>query len=139
MVLVTSGYNNTSPGDGKGYLYVLNAGTGAIISKIATGVGSTTTPSGLAKIVGWNNEASGNKVGYVYGGDLLGNVWRFDINSTATSAVTGTGGVLKFATLFSDTAGTLPQPITTTPVLGQINGKRFVFISTGKYLETRRP
>lgn len=135
VVLVTSGYNNTSPGDGKGYLYTLNASTGAIISKIATGVGSTTTPSGLAKISGWNNEPAGNAVGYVYGGDLLGNVWRFNINGVST-AVTGTGDVMKLATLFSDSAGANSQPITTTPVLGKIAGKRVVFVGTGKYLET---
>lgn len=135
VVLVTSGYNNVSPGDGKGYLYVLNAGTGAIISKISTGVGSTTTPSGLAKVAGFNTESVGNTVGYVYGGDLLGNVWRFNVNGTST-ATTGLGDVMKFASLFSDTAGTIPQSITTTPVLGKIAGKRIVFIGTGKYLET---
>ncbi|MBE0599069.1 MAG: hypothetical protein IH614_17610, partial [Desulfuromonadales bacterium] len=134
VVLVTSGYNNTSPGDGKGYLWVLNPNTGAIISKIGTGAGDTTTPSGLAKISVWNDEPGGNKAGYAYGGDLLGNVWRFDINSAAAAAF-GTGSVLKFATLFSDSAGTLPQPITTTPVLEKIEDKRVVFIGTGKYLE----
>lgn len=135
-VLVTSGYNNTSPGDGKGYLYVLNAATGAIISKIGTGTGNTTTPSGLAKIAGWNTEPSGNKVGHVYGGDLLGNVWRFDINDATATATIGTGSIMKFAELYSDTAGTQPQPVTTTPVLGLIGGKRVIFIGTGKYLET---
>ena len=78
-------------------------------------------------------------VSYVYGGDLLGNLWRFDINA-GTAAAVGTGNIgngiaLKFATLFSDAAGTLPQPITTTPILGTIVGKRVVFIGTGKYLE----
>ncbi|MDD5299036.1 MAG: PilC/PilY family type IV pilus protein [Gallionella sp.] len=135
VVLVTSGYNNTSPGSGIGYLYVLNANTGAIISKISTGVGSAATPSGLAKIVGWNDEPAGNKVGYIYGGDLLGNVWRFNINSTVAATI-GTGDKLKFATLFSDAAATLPQPVTTTPVLGSILGKRIIFIGTGKYLES---
>lgn len=135
VVLVTSGYNNINPGTGKGFLYVLNANTGAIISKIDTGVGTNTTPSGLAKIAGWNDESAGNKVGYVYGGDLLGNVWRFDINS-AVAAATGTGTAFKFATLFSDTAGTNPQPVTTTPILGLVEGMRVVFIGTGKYLET---
>jgi type IV pilus assembly protein PilY1 len=145
VVLVTSGYDNgtlssdpfisNSPaGSGRGYLYVLNAATGAIISKISTGVGSAATPSGLAKVAGWNDEPAGNQAGFVYGGDLLGNVWRFDINSTVTAAI-GTGDVLKFATLFSDTAGINPQPITTTPVLGKIVGKRVIFIGTGKYLE----
>jgi type IV pilus assembly protein PilY1 len=135
VVLLSSGYNNTNPGNGQGYLYVLNAGTGAIISKISTGVGSTTTPSGLGKISGYNEESTGNKAGYVYGGDLLGNVWRFDINGT-TAATIGSGDVMKFAALFSDAAGTNPQPITTTPILGKINSKRVIFISTGKYLET---
>jgi type IV pilus assembly protein PilY1 len=65
---------------------------------------------------------------------LLGNLWRFDVNS-ATAAVTGTGSAFKFATLASDTAGTSPQPIMTTPILGTIVGKRVVFIGTGKYLE----
>lgn len=127
VVLVTSGYNNTSPGDGKGYLYVLNALTGAEIgTPIPTGVGDTTTPSGLAKISAWSNEAASNVAGYVYGGDLLGNVWRFDINTA--------GAPLLFATL-KDPSG-IPQPITTSPVLGQINGKRVIFVGTGKYLET---
>ena len=132
VVLVTSGYNNTSPGDGKGYLYVLNASSGTVLSKIPTGVGDTTTPSGLAHIAGWNTEPAGNKVGYTYGGDLLGNVWRFDINAAASAGV----NPLKFATLFADAAGTSPQPITTTPTLGNVSGKRIIFVGTGKYLET---
>jgi type IV pilus assembly protein PilY1 len=136
VVIVSSGYNNTSPGDGKGYLYVLNAKTGAILSKISTGVGSTTTPSGIAKVAGWNNDPVGNSLGYVYGGDLLGNLWRFNINDTVTTATTGTGSVMKLASLFSDTAGTNPQPITTTPILGKVSGKRVIFVGTGKYLET---
>lgn len=127
VVLVTSGYNNTSPGDGKGYLYVLNAATGAKINTIPTNVGSTITPSGLAKISAWNSEPASNAASYVYGGDLLGNVWRFDINSS-------TAPLLLFATLL-DPSG-VPQPITTSPVLGLINGKRVIFVGTGKYLET---
>lgn len=134
VVLLTSGYNNTSPGTtGQGYLYVLNAYTGAKISKIGTGVGSTTTPSGLGRIAAWNLESGGNKAGYVYGGDLLGNVWRFDINGT-TPAVFGTGDVLKLAVLLDPLGAT--QPITTTPLLGKILNKRVIFIGTGKYLET---
>jgi type IV pilus assembly protein PilY1 len=71
----------------------------------------------------------------VYGGDLLGNVWRFNINSAAAATI-GTGAVLKFATLFSDSAGANPQPVMTTPVLGNVKGKHVIFIGTGKYLET---
>ena len=137
VILVTSGYNNVSPGSGRGYLYVLNAVTGAIISKISTGTGDATTPSGLAKISAFNLETVGNKAGFVYGGDLLGNVWRFDINSPLDASAgggSGTGAVLKFATLLSPSG--ISQPITTTPVLGNVAGKNVVFIGTGKYLET---
>jgi type IV pilus assembly protein PilY1 len=134
VVLVTSGYNNTSPGDGKGYLYVLDAGTGAIVSKISTGTGSTTTPSGLAQTAVWNDAPSDHQAGDVYAGDLLGNVWRFDINSTAAADI-GTGSVMKFATLYSDAAGTQPQPVTTAPVLGLVDDHRVIFVGTGKYLE----
>lgn len=138
VVLVTSGYNNSSPGSGGGYLFVLDATTGTILSKIPTGVGSTTTPSGLAKIGAWNGEPGGNLATYVYGGDLQGNVWRFDINDPASVSApgSGTGSVMKFATLFSDTDGTIPQPITVTPVLAKVFSKRVVIIGTGKYLET---
>jgi type IV pilus assembly protein PilY1 len=133
VVLVTSGYNNVSPGDGEGHLFVLNANTGAMLHKVDTGEGDTTTPSGLAKIAGFNNEPPGNAVGYVYGGDLSGNVWRFDVNNCATGTAPTSCDVIKFATLL---AGTTPQPIMTTPVLGKISGSRVVFIGTGKYLET---
>ncbi|HSI44460.1 MAG TPA: PilC/PilY family type IV pilus protein [Methylotenera sp.] len=135
-VIVTSGYNNVSPGDGKGYLYVLNANTGAMISKISTNTGGTSTPSGLAKVAGYNLDPVGNSIGYVYGGDLGGNIWRFDVNDSVTDAAIGKGSVMKFATLFSDAAGSNSQPVTTTPVLGKISGKRVIFVGTGKYLET---
>jgi type IV pilus assembly protein PilY1 len=144
VVLVTSGYNNgtasanpmvsNSPaGNGGGYLYVLNAGTGAIISKISTGAGSASNPSGLGKIAAFLEETDGNLAGFVYGGDLEGNLWRFDINSTTTATI-GTGSAFKFATLL-DPSGAA-QPITTTPVLGRVAGKRVIFVGTGKYLET---
>ena len=132
VVLVTSGYNNTSPGDGKGYLYVLNANTGAIISKIAAAAGGV-VGDGLAKIAGRNNEPAGNAVGSIYGGDLAGNVWRFNINGTTTATI-GTGDVMNFAILKDSTGAT--QPITTAPVLGKISGQNIVFVGTGKYLGT---
>jgi len=128
VVLVTSGYNNTSPGNGQGYLYVLNALTGAEISAYPTGVGSS---SGLSQISVWADSPEiDNTAGYVYGGDLAGNLWRFDINKASGA----TGAVVLFATL-KDAAGAA-QPITTRPELGKIEGKRAVFVATGKYLET---
>ncbi|TCV88957.1 pilus assembly protein [Sulfurirhabdus autotrophica] len=134
VVMLTSGYNNTTGTyPGKGILYVLNANSGTVIDTYPTSVGSATTPSGLSKISAWaENAEKNNIVSYTYGGDLLGNVWRFDIN---TAPASGTNPFL-FATLYSDAAATMPQAITTRPVLGLISGKRVVYIGTGKYLET---
>lgn len=131
VVLITSGYNNTT-GDnpGKGILYVLNANTGTVISKYKTNVGDATTPSGLAKISAFINEPNiNNSALYVYGGDLLGNLWRFDINAPEAAGT----NPFKFAAL-KDPSGN-PQPITVKPTLSDVSGKRLIIIGTGKYLE----
>lgn len=125
VVILATGYNNVSPGNGQGYIYVLNAKTGALIKTYSTGVGSTTTPSGLAHIEAWVDEALvDNTAKYIYGGDLLGNVWRVDL---------ATDSLMKFAYL-KDPSGN-PQAITTPPVLGEVDNHRAVFITTGKLLE----
>jgi Tfp pilus tip-associated adhesin PilY1 len=126
VVLVTSGYNNISPpsGDGKGHLFMLNALTGALIGDISTDEGSSTDPSGLAKIAAWstypeyNNTAMG-----IYGGDLLGNVWRFDTDAKE---------VQRLATLKD--AGGNRQPVTARPELGLVKSQKVVFVGTGRLL-----
>ena len=130
VVIVTSGYNNVPPlapnGDGHGYLYVLDAFTGQIISKIDTGVGSTTTPSGLAQASSFVSDAAhDNTTLRVYGGDLLGNVWRFNINApTPTATLIGTA---------VDNLG-VAQPISTAPELGLKGGFPIVLVGTGLLL-----
>jgi type IV pilus assembly protein PilY1 len=132
VVLMTSGYNNVAPGDGVGRLYVLNAGTGALIRSISTGVGDTTTPSGLARISAWvTNATSDNTALRVYGGDLLGNLWRFDINGNVGAAGYD---AQRLVTLYANAAGTITQPITTRPELGDIAGVAVVFVGTGRFL-----
>ena len=131
VVIVTSGYNNTGTNaTGKGYLYVLDAVTGAIRFKIDTGAGSVSTPSGLARIAGWaDNAVADNKVTAVYGGDLLGNLWRF--SWTLNNGVL-TSSSMKLASLV-DASGTA-QPITVKPELGEYRGDRYVYVGTGQYL-----
>jgi type IV pilus assembly protein PilY1 len=126
VALLTSGYNNIGGGDGRGYLYVVDVATGAILNKVSTGVGSATDPSGLTKITAWAHEPdTNNTTQYVYGGDLEGNVWRFDLGAAPP-------GVLRLATL-RDGAGK-PQSITVRPELGQIDNQRVIFVGTGRYL-----
>ncbi len=126
VVLVTSGYNNVSPGDGQGYLYMLDVFNGTILSKVGTGVGTTARPSGLGRISGWaDNFFQDNTTKWVYGGDLDGNLWRFDLTASPVS-------VAKLATLVDGSSR--PQPITTRPELGLADGNRMVFVGTGRYL-----
>jgi type IV pilus assembly protein PilY1 len=132
IVLLSSGYNNTvGGGDGRGYLYILNAATGVILNRITTGSGSAASPSGLAKITAWADSSSTNNIALaVYGGDLDGNVWRFQLDSSQPGYLTAT----KIATA-KDALGN-PQPITVRPELGQYNLKRIILFGTGRFLET---
>ena len=133
VVLVTSGYNNIANddgagGDGQGRLYVLNASTGALIQSIATGFGDTTSPSGLAKITARVKDPTyDNTVEAVYGGDLYGNLWRFDVNKTA--------GEAQLLAVLKDGSGNL-QPITTKPEVALIPKANaiVVYIGTGRFL-----
>ena len=138
VVLVTSGYNNVNPGNGQGYLYVLDVQTGAILERIGTGVGcdgvSTTSPcvsgtvdpSGLNHINAWVNSAYyDNTAQQVYGVDLKGNVWRFQLN-------TFPGTAFKLETL-TDPSGN-PQPLTTRPELASVDNFDVVYVATGRLL-----
>jgi len=137
VVLLTSGYNNcphgasaaqldcvkNGTGDGQGRLYVLNAGTGALIASISTGDGTTTSPSGLAQVVA--HAPMNNVTTRVYGGDLNGNLWRFTIGSTGYTA--------QLLATFKDALGNA-QPVTARPQVTTINGLPVVYVGTGKYL-----
>ena len=132
VVFVTSGHNNVSPGDGMGHFYVVDAQSGAILQRVSTPAGDTTTPSGLARINGWVDSASTNNiVRTIYGGDLLGNVWRLQLEASAPLSA----NTLSLLATVTDPGGT-PQPITTRPELGQdpVTQSRIVFIATGKFL-----
>ncbi|MGB8855270.1 MAG: PilC/PilY family type IV pilus protein, partial [Burkholderiales bacterium] len=133
VVVVSSGYNNiTGPNPGQGFLFVLNAKTGALLQKIGTGVGTAVTPSGLTHFTGWTISESDFTSEQLYAGDLLGNLWRFDV-SQAASVASNFPAPLKFALL---TDGSLPQPVTTVPVVAlSRNGvDRYVFVGTGRLL-----
>lgn len=131
VVAFASGYNNVSPGDGVGRLFVLNANTGARArTDISTGVGSTSAPSGLSKINGWIDQESDNTSRRFYGGDELGNLWRFDIDG----AIQPYNSAMLLAQFLINS--TTPQPITTRPRLTQVNGKPVIVIGTGRYLST---
>ncbi|MDM0044629.1 PilC/PilY family type IV pilus protein [Variovorax dokdonensis] len=129
VVAFASGYNNgaDSNGDGRGHLYVLNAYTGARLFDIATSEGSSTSPSGMAKINAWIDSPTDNTTKRFYGGDLKGNLWRFDIDNL----VAPNRAAMKLANFAVN--GT-PQPISTKPETIEVDGKPGVVVATGRYL-----
>jgi type IV pilus assembly protein PilY1 len=129
VAIVSSGYNNVSPGDGKGYIWVLDIETGKILDKKDTNVGDTTTPSGLAYLTGFaKNFAVDNTATFVYGGDLEGNVWRLDMNNM---------DMKRIARLFDDSSPAKPQSVTTRVDVTQFDaGFRAIYVGTGRLLGT---
>jgi type IV pilus assembly protein PilY1 len=135
VVMLTSGYNNTTSATvanrGKGFLYILDAKTGELKRKVSTGVGSEASPSGLAKVNAFTPDSGDFTADAAYAGDLLGNLWRFDLTAADGSVPAPT----KIAE-FKDGANN-PQPITAEPRVlvepGTTN--RWVFAGTGRLLD----
>jgi type IV pilus assembly protein PilY1 len=124
-LVLTSGYDND---DGSGWIYLVNPATGALLEKISTGVGNTSSPAGLAQVTAFIPDVSDYTADALYAGDLLGNVWRVDLTTSSMQ-------ITKFATLISPSDGNA-QPITTYPFTGTdpTSGTRYVFVGTGKLL-----
>lgn len=149
-----NGYNNTeSDGNvsttGAAVLYIVNVQTGALIKKITTGAGMSQDPkatsraNGLATVTPVDVNQDGI-TDYIYGGDLFGNLWKFDVTSTSTSswgsAFTSGGNP---APLFkacggATCSGANAQSITTraTVTFGPNRIGYMVLFGTGKYLES---
>jgi type IV pilus assembly protein PilY1 len=143
VALATSGYDNDGSGqDGHGILYVINIQTGALIQKLDTGVGTTSNPAGLAQISAFTQNLADGTIEQVYGGDLLGNVWRFDLSEPALDSLGVVTPAYPTPTLFAtltDSSGN-PQPITTAPRIAEsldstgLGTLRWVFVGTGQFL-----
>ncbi|WP_230348571.1 PilC/PilY family type IV pilus protein [Methylobacillus methanolivorans] len=131
VVMFTSGYNNVSPGNGQGYLFVVDAITGALIHKLGTGEGTAETPSGFAKLAsssGINGNADINAASVaLYGGDLQGNLWKVNLEASIPT--------ISLMARLTDPAG-LGQPITTKPEIGKVPKvtEPVIFVATGRYL-----
>lgn len=127
-MIVGNGYNSSS---GKAALYVINLQNGTLIRKFVL---SNDTDNGLATPGIVDSDGDG-KVDYVFAGDLLGNVWKFDLRNTLS-------GNWPTPTRFFTAKDHLgnAQPITTqiTTAINYLQddpnaGKRFIFFGTGAY------
>jgi type IV pilus assembly protein PilY1 len=137
VVIVANGYNSVS---GKGKIYMINPKTGALIRTLTTtaaDTGSAGSPSGLAQINGFTLDFHNQIIEQIYGGDLNGNVWRWDISDP----VVANWKTALFAQLTppaTDTSTVLTQPVTTAPQIeiDLNNGNdRWVFVGTGRLLD----
>ncbi|GLS92592.1 pilus assembly protein PilY [Psychromonas marina] len=149
-VIVGNGYNNS--GDGKAKLFILYIEQGmdgtwsaSDYKKIDTEVGSVGTPNGLStpRAVDIDGDSI---VDRIYAGDLQGNMWAFDVDSSNDSqwdvAYTQGQNVNPLFTA-KDSDGNA-QPITTAPILAKNTNavdatnnepNLLVFFGTGKYIE----
>ena len=121
--------NGVNSANEKAVLIVLDLETGAVIRQIDTGVGSTAAPNGLSAPTGVY-AADGKTLVYAYAGDMLGNVWKFDMTSSSPSAWS--------ATKIFNATKSVAQPITSalTVATDPVTRKRWVFFGTGRFMTT---
>lgn len=160
VALLPNGYNNTQHyiGDpsnnddknvsssGNAVLFVVRLSDGQLLAKLDTGVGSVSTPNGLATAVAvdsrfslqTNSTEKGVDIGadYAYAGDLYGNLWKFDFSSKNYSDWSSK------ITRVVKANNVMDRPITTQPRVVQVpKGEQskekdvVVIFGTGKYIE----
>jgi len=92
--------------------------------------------NGLGSVKGWDNDGDG-VLDFVYGGDLQGNVWKFDLDSTNSSdwSIANSGNPMFVARAGDGTAKR--QSITGgfSVALDPVTYKPWIFFGTGRYLE----
>jgi type IV pilus assembly protein PilY1 len=134
-ILVGYGYNNSSHASG---LLVFDIENGETIVKLQTSAGTASNPNAMSELNVIDLNADGN-VDYVYGGDLLGNVWKFDLSSSQSSnwAIAYNAKPLFTA---KDKHGAV-QMITGGVLATQEpkTGKVWLFFGTGRYLNVDDP
>jgi len=135
--------NGLNSADGTAGIFIIEV-TGTptaptyIVHYIDTGAGASSDPTGQGNVNGIAYATPADLDGdhitdYVYAGDVLGNVWRFDLTSSSSSNWT------KPVKIFTASTSTLLQPITTAVIAATIpyNGAYGIVINfgTGRQLQ----
>ncbi len=122
---------------GKAVLYIVDLGTGSLIKAIDTGVGSVALPNGLAGPAPVDYPVN-RIVDAIYAGDLLGNLWKFDVshsNASQWDVAIKQGATPKPLFTARGPSGNI-QPITSRPEIGRgpagVSGI-MVYFGTGQY------
>jgi type IV pilus assembly protein PilY1 len=130
VLVFGSGYNNS---DGKGYIFIVNPRTGALLEMIATGAGTSADEAGLAHVQAYVPDRTDNTAETLYAGDLLGNLWRVDVTGSPASYP----AAVAMATLTNSTGGVDQTiPVTSRPmvVIQPRTNRRWVVVGTGRLL-----
>lgn len=145
-----NGYNSAS-GIAKLFILYIEEGVDGTWNatdfvKIDTKAGSVSLPNGLASVNAIDRNIDGT-VDTIYAGDLLGNMWKFDVSDTNDNNwKVAFGSTPAPAPLFTACGGACSgsnyQPITSRPEVSfhptDFN-TTMVYFGTGKYIETSDP
>ena len=129
VVMFASGYNNAS---GIGYLYIVNPRNGALLEKISTGTGTATAPAGMTAVQSFLLDTKDGTAESVYAGDLLGNLWRFDLTGVSGSYPAPT----RLAQLTDASGNALSVTSRPLVMIQPGTNRRYVTVGTGRMLAT---
>lgn len=115
--------NGPNSKNNRAVLIIRSLSDGSKLFEVDTKEGSSSAPNGLSSVTGVYG-VDGQTLAYVYAGDLLGNVWKFDLTVPTPTATK----------LFAAGTG---QPITggIAIAIHPLTSKRWVLFGTGKFLE----
>ncbi len=140
--IVANGYGSVN---NLAVLYIINVQTGQLIAAIDTEAGSSTTPNGLSTPIAVDTNDD-RIVDSIYAGDLLGNLWKFDVSASHANqwkvayGTTAAPAPLFVACSNQSACNTTRQPITSKPQVGKVGTGQsagvMVYFGTGKYFES---
>lgn len=132
--VVANGYESASQ---EAALFLIDIEDGSLIKTFDTGVGGPGSPNGLSTPIAIDQD--GDRVtDFVYAGDLLGNLWKFDLTggSAGSWKIAYKSGGTNLPLYKAEDGSGNPQPITAKPQVGaHPDGGLMVYFGTGKYFE----
>jgi Tfp pilus assembly protein, tip-associated adhesin PilY1 len=150
VAILPSGINNGTGegqpknGDGRGRIFIVDIKDGTPLFEMVTpNAGTPERPNGLTFIRGFVVGEEDQRVLDVYGGDQLGNVWRFSFlrQDPGTGKFTKVVREVTRIAELKDPDG-LPQPVNTEPRMevtkkGKDDEQRWVLIGTGRFYDDK--
>ncbi len=117
-------------------VFLINLNDATDYVELKTGSGSAATPNGMMAVQ--VKVDSSRTVTDIYAGDMLGNIWKFDVYDEGTASVDLSPSAQKLFTAGDGTTGT-PQAITGGIRIGKHPDGlgSLIYFGTGKYFEVQ--